>query len=100
MCSITDTDTQSWIITAITKLVSQMGNFTDEAQSHVACYLASINIDLQQVGGWGSNCMSVFLLQNFFMLQRCSELAELSQNLSLMQQVLPVDASCEDLEVS
>ena len=33
-------------------------------------------------------------------LQRCSELAELSQNLTLMQNVLPVDASCEDLEVS
>ena len=34
------------------------------------------------------------------MLQRCSELAELSQSLTLMQKVLPVDASCEDLEVS
>jgi len=47
----TDTDTQTWIITAITKLVSQMGNFSDEAQSHVACYLASVDIDMQQVGG-------------------------------------------------
>ena len=34
------------------------------------------------------------------MLQRCSELAELSHNLPVMQRVLPVDASCEDLEVS
>ncbi|XP_065884904.1 uncharacterized protein [Dysidea avara] len=73
-----DKDTPTWVITAITKLVSQMGNFADEAQSHIACYLASVDIDMQQ---------------------RCSELAELSQNLSLMQQVLPVDASCEDVEV-
>ena len=90
-----------------------MGNFTDEAQSHVTCYLASINIDLQQVGGalstyqsFGSQLMHqmLFCVRNFmgdiFMLQRCSELAELSHNLPLMQQVLPVDASCEDLEVS
>jgi len=28
-----------------------MGNFSDEAQSHVACYLASVDIDMQQVGG-------------------------------------------------
>ena len=34
------------------------------------------------------------------MLQRCSEFTELSQSLPLMQQVLPLDASCEDLEVS
>ena len=54
--SISDADTQGWIIAAISKLVSQMGNFTDEAQSHVACYLASINIDLQQVGGALSAC--------------------------------------------
>ena len=38
-----------------------MGNFTDEAQSHVACYLASINIDLQQVGGALSACCLLIL---------------------------------------
>lgn len=32
-------------------------------------------------------------------LQRCSELVELSQDMSVMQDVLPVDASCEDLEI-
>ena len=49
----TDKDTPTWVITAITKLVSQMGNFADEAQSHIACYLASVDIDMQQVSGWG-----------------------------------------------
>ena len=31
--------------------------------------------------------------------QRCIELCELSQNFETMQEVLPIDASCEDLEV-
>lgn len=33
------------------------------------------------------------------LLQRCTELVELSQDMSVMQEVLPLDASCEDLEV-
>ena len=32
-------------------------------------------------------------------LQRCNELLELSQDLSMMQTVLPLDSACEDLEV-
>lgn len=35
----------------------------------------------------------------FLCLQRCSELVELSQDVAMMQDVLPMDASCEDLEV-
>ena len=31
--------------------------------------------------------------------QRCSELVELSQDISVMQEVMPLDSSCEDLEV-
>ena len=31
--------------------------------------------------------------------QRCSELVELSQDFAVMQAVLPLDSSCEDLEV-
>ncbi len=34
-----------------------------------------------------------------FLFQRCSELLELSQNLTLMQEMLPLDSACEDLEV-
>lgn len=33
------------------------------------------------------------------MLQRCSELVELSQDMNVMQEVIPLDSSCEDLEV-
>ena len=35
----------------------------------------------------------------FIFIQRCSELLELSESLQLMQDVLPLDSSCEDLEV-
>ena len=66
-----DADTQGWIIAAVSKLVSQMGNFTDEAQSHVACYLASINIDLQQVGGVLSACCMLTLTVKL-LIQNCT----------------------------
>ena len=44
-----ETDTIGWIITTVTKLVSQLGYMPEGVQSHIALYLTSTNTDLQQV---------------------------------------------------
>lgn len=73
-----ETDTHCWVVTAITKLVAQLGHMPESVQSQIAIYLVSTNTDVQE---------------------RCSELLELSRSLTMMQTVLPLDAACEDLEV-
>ena len=44
-----ETDTHGWVITAITKLVSQLGHMPESVQNQVALYLTSTNTDIQQV---------------------------------------------------
>ena len=44
-----DPDTHGWVITAITKLVSQLGYMPDPVQSQIALYLTSTATDIQQV---------------------------------------------------
>ena len=73
-----DPQTRSCVINAITRLVAQLGYLPDYVHSQVALNLTSADTDVQQ---------------------RCSELLELSESLQLMQDVLPLDSSCEDLEV-
>ena len=44
-----EADTHGWVITAITKLVSQLGHMPESVQNQVALYLTSTNTDIQQV---------------------------------------------------
>eukprot|EP00051_Salpingoeca_urceolata_P028400 m.486657 g.486657 ORF g.486657 m.486657 type:complete len:1260 (-) comp24542_c0_seq1:51-3830(-) len=73
-----DLETKSWVITAITKLVAQTGMYPDALQHVIARHSASVSTDVQQ---------------------RCQELGSLVQNPSTMKAVLPLDASCEDIDV-
>ena len=42
-------DTCGWVVTAITKLVAQLGHMPETVQSHIAVYLTSTSTDVQQV---------------------------------------------------
>ena len=44
-----ESDTHGWVVTAITKLVSQLGHMPESVQHQVALYLTSTNTDIQQV---------------------------------------------------
>jgi AP-4 complex subunit epsilon-1 len=71
-------ETRAWIVSAITKMASRMEHLPDFVLNSIATFLASEDHDIQQ---------------------RCLELCALSENTQLMKEVLPLDASCEDLEV-
>lgn len=74
----THTNTRCWVLVAITKLVAQQGAVPEQVADIVAKYQKSNNV----------------LLAKY-----CHEFAALAQNIPIMQAALPVDASCEDLEV-
>ena len=42
-------ETCGWVVSAITKLVSQLGHLPESVQSHIALYLTSTSTDVQQV---------------------------------------------------
>lgn len=44
-----ESDTRGWVVTAITKLVSQLGYLPESVQSHIAVHLTSASTDVQQV---------------------------------------------------
>ncbi len=44
-----ESDTHCWVVTAITKLVSQLGYLPDGVQNQLALYLTSTDTDIQQV---------------------------------------------------
>ncbi|XP_065178615.1 AP-4 complex subunit epsilon-1-like [Sycon ciliatum] len=71
-------ETHGWIVSAISKIVSQQNQLPGEVWARVSKFLSSASTDLQQ---------------------RCYEMKLLSAQPALMQEVLPTDASCEDLEV-
>lgn len=73
-----DGTTRSYIITALMKLVAQNGSCPPRVNKLVVQYCDSIHVDLQQ---------------------RCMEFKCLLQIPNTMVDVLPVDASCEDIEV-
>lgn len=73
-----DAKTKGWIITAIAKMVSQTGLFPNAVRDTLQSWLASSSCDIQQ---------------------RCAEVLALVQNGALMRDALPLDASCEDLDV-
>jgi len=68
--------TRGYAISAVMKMCAQLQQFPTEASDLVDRYCASIDPDLQQ---------------------KCYEFRALAQNLARMAEVLPVDASCEDL---
>eukprot|EP00049_Salpingoeca_infusionum_P018063 m.355581 g.355581 ORF g.355581 m.355581 type:complete len:1244 (+) comp17286_c0_seq1:170-3901(+) len=84
MCELLDrtyvdnATTKGWILTSISKLISRTGMFPPAVREKVTLWLSSMSSDLQQ---------------------RSRELLALASQPALMQQVLPLDASCEDLEV-
>eukprot|EP01102_Stenamoeba_stenopodia_P016901 TRINITY_DN5972_c0_g1_i1.p1 TRINITY_DN5972_c0_g1~~TRINITY_DN5972_c0_g1_i1.p1 ORF type:complete len:1192 (-),score=301.43 TRINITY_DN5972_c0_g1_i1:58-3633(-) len=72
-------DSKGWIISALAKLISQMGGrLTDQVDNILRTYSNSRSVDVQQ---------------------KCYEVRELSKTPKLMQEVFPVDASCEDISV-
>ena len=44
-----EADTHGWVVTALTKLVSQFGHMPESVQNQIALYLTSTNTDIQQV---------------------------------------------------
>ena len=104
------TSTQSWVINAITRLVAQIGYLPEYVHSMIALHLTSVDTDVQQVISKPNHTHSLTCPSHHththpltdlpLPSQRCSELIELTQSLPLMQEVLPLDSACEDLEVT
>jgi AP-4 complex subunit epsilon-1 len=76
--TFTDPRTLSWVFNSITRLIALMGYIPEHVHSQVVLHYTSEDTEVQQ---------------------RCSELIEFSSHLQLMQKVLPLDSSCEDLNV-
>lgn len=70
--------TRGYVLSAVTKITAQMGHTIDVANAMMNKYKSSRSTDLQQ---------------------RCFEYLALIQNFSLMNEVFPEDASCEDIDV-
>ncbi|CAH0489333.1 unnamed protein product [Peronospora farinosa] len=70
--------TRGYVLSAVTKITAQMGHTLDVADAMMNKYKTSRSTDLQQ---------------------RCFEYLALTKNFSLMNEVFPEDASCEDIEV-
>ncbi|KAG2763240.1 AP-4 complex subunit epsilon [Phytophthora cactorum] len=70
--------TRGYVLSAVTKITAQMGHTIDVADAMMDKYKSSRSTDLQQ---------------------RCFEYLALTKNFSLMNEVFPEDASCEDIEV-
>ena len=112
-----DPSTKGWIVTAIGKLTSQLGQLNDGTRNVLEKHVTATDVELRQVSNEVlricqrlpfyilclSYCQSnkgISLSECAIFSQRCSEIQELSQNAFLMQSVLPLDGCCEDLEVS
>lgn len=74
----TDSNTRSHVISALMKLVTQNGTCPPRVTKLVNLFADSMSLDLQQ---------------------RCLEFKALLAHSGTMVDVLPVDASCEDIEV-
>ena len=73
-----DFETKGWVVTALCKIVSQNKLYPDFLQKEITKMKSSISVNLAQ---------------------RAYELDRLFQNQALMHQVLPLDASSDDMEV-
>lgn len=76
--NFTDLCTRGYVLTAIFKLVAQTGSCPTKVTSLVSMYADSKHLDIAQ---------------------RCREFKTLMQYPDVMVSIVPVDASCEDLEV-
>ena len=74
----TDSETKAMVITALSKLIAQSGTCPSKVLQTIQFYSQSRSLDLQQ---------------------RCIEVLALLKHSDTMADVLPVDASCEDIEV-
>ena len=73
-----DCETKASIITALSKLIAQAGTCPSRVLSTITFYSQSKSLDLQQ---------------------RCLEVLALLKISDIMADVLPVDASCEDIDI-
>ncbi|XP_015753041.1 PREDICTED: AP-4 complex subunit epsilon-1-like [Acropora digitifera] len=73
-----DPGTKAWVLSAIGKLMSQMGQPVGSMRDVLEKYASAVDVELRQ---------------------RSLEIDKLSKNTIVMQSVLPVDGCCEDLEV-
>ena len=76
--SVENSETKAHVITALSKLVAQHGSCPVRVQQMIKTYSQSRSLDLQQ---------------------RCLEFQALLKSSDFMADVLPIDASCEDIEV-
>lgn len=67
-----------YVVTAVMKITAQLGLVLPSVEGMIQKYMKSKSTDLQQ---------------------RCFEFHALVQNMHVMSQVLPVDASCEDVDI-
>jgi AP-4 complex subunit epsilon-1 len=74
----TDSETKAVVMSALSKLVAQSGTCPSKVLNIIQFYAQSRSLDLQQ---------------------RCLEILALLKHSDTMADVLPVDASCEDIEV-
>lgn len=70
--------TRSYGVTALTKVTAQLGQVIPEVKKLADKYYCSKDVDLAQ---------------------RCAELKALGNRMDVAREVLPVDASCEDIDV-
>lgn len=70
--------TRGYVLSAVTKITAQMGHTIEIADAMMHKYKTSRSTDLQQ---------------------RCFEYLAVTKNMTLMAEVYPEDASCEDIEV-
>ncbi|XP_067037313.1 AP-4 complex subunit epsilon-1-like isoform X2 [Acropora muricata] len=73
-----DPGTKAWVVSAIGKLMSQMGQPVGSMRDVLEKNASAVDVELRQ---------------------RSLEIDKLSKNTIVMQSVLPVDGCCEDLEV-
>jgi AP-4 complex subunit epsilon-1 len=73
-----ESETKAYVMTAISKLIAQSGNCPSRVLQTLQMYAQSSSLDVQQ---------------------RCLEILALLKHSETMVEVLPLDASCEDIEV-
>ncbi|CAM9632612.1 unnamed protein product, partial [Chrysoparadoxa australica] len=76
--SLKESATKGYVVSAVVKASAQMGVVVDAAKELLDLYADSVDADLQQ---------------------RCREFQRLTSMPSLMAAVLPVNASCEDIDI-
>ena len=94
---------RSSIISALLKMVGQCQTVPESVADVVERYSSSRDVQLQQVGAilsWMKrSSQRTNLISPPMLSQRCKEFLALCRNMGSIKQVLPLDGSCEDVEV-